>query len=74
MIEKNGYGVKVLYKYEYGEPKQELIDENFSSSQTGFEESIIYVSAESFEESIVISKKIARSREHDFTNIYMVKK
>jgi len=65
------YAVKSLYKMAIvGKPIPELIDDYFSDQDTFFEESIILVTANSFEEAYQIAEAEAKKVSDVYTNKY----
>jgi len=64
------YGVKVLYKYLIiGSPNIEKIDENYEDHQV-FEESILLIKAQTFDQAYEIAEKKAKECEGSYTNVY----
>ncbi|MGF9889634.1 DUF4288 domain-containing protein [Priestia megaterium] len=64
------YGVKVLYKHLIvGKPNTEKIDENYEDHQI-FEESILLIKAQSFDQAYEIAEKEAKECEDSYTNVY----
>lgn len=68
------YGVKVLYKYlivgkPNGKPNIEKIDQNYEEHQI-FEESILLIKAQSFDQAYEIAEKKAKECEDSYTNVY----
>ena len=64
------YGVKVLYKYLIvGKPNIEKIDQNYEEHQI-FEESILLIKAQSFDQAYEIAEKKAKECEDSYTNVY----
>jgi len=64
------YGVKVLYKHLVsGEPNREKIDKNYNEHQI-FEESILLIKAQSFDQAYELAEREAKGREDSYTNVY----
>jgi hypothetical protein len=78
MTEKKGrksswewYAVKLLYEcFIIGPPNPETIDENYSDTHKTYEESIILVKAQSFDQAYSIAEKKAKEGEFDYRNPY----
>ncbi|MDJ1504038.1 DUF4288 domain-containing protein [Xanthocytophaga agilis] len=65
------YGVKLVYVFTIqGLPIVELIDKNYIENYRGYEESIVIIKAQSFDEAYELAEKVARKNESDHTNIY----
>ncbi|MCG0050782.1 DUF4288 domain-containing protein [Priestia aryabhattai] len=64
------YGVKVLYKYLVsGKPTPEKIDTSYNEHQI-FEESILLIQAQSFDQAYELAEQEAKEREDSYTNVY----
>ncbi|MFB2346678.1 DUF4288 domain-containing protein [Priestia megaterium] len=69
-LDAQWYGVKVLYKHLIvGKPNPEKIDENYEEHQI-FEESILLIKAQSFDQAYEIAEKKAKECEDSYTNVY----
>lgn len=67
----NWYGVKIIKKLTIkGQPKEELINEDYDDTIQNFEESIVVVRAQSFEHAYKIAEKGAVKYEEPYYNIY----
>jgi hypothetical protein len=65
------YAVKLLYECIItGNPSPETIDENYSDTHKTYEESIILVKAQSFDQAYSIAEKKAKEQEIDYHNPY----
>ncbi len=65
------FAVKLLYEGVIsGEPSPETIDQNYSRDFKNFEESIILVKAQSFDQAYSIAEKKAKEAEIDYQNPY----
>ncbi|NLR46346.1 DUF4288 domain-containing protein [Priestia megaterium] len=64
------YGVKVLYKHIVsGKPTPEKIDTNYNEHQI-FEESILLIKAQSFDQAYELAEQEAKGHEDSYTNVY----
>ena len=67
----DNYGVKLVYQYTVmGAPNPHLLDEHYDSEFDFFEESILLVRAESFEEALSRASEIAKKNVEAYPNIY----
>jgi len=67
----NYYGVKLIYQaIVTGQPIAERIDENYSDTHTFFEESVMFVRAQSFEHAFSIAESKANNYIEVYTNPY----
>lgn len=65
------YSVKLIYQATItGEPKAERMDEFYTGHHTFFEESVLLVCAQSFEQAYAIAERKARDNEGTHTNPY----
>jgi hypothetical protein len=71
MKKSEWFGVKLLHKMEItGEPDADRIDEFYYETKTFFEESILLVSASSFDEAYQIAEAKARENNGVYENKY----
>lgn len=65
------YGVKNIFQFSIeGTPKLALIDSNYKENYQAFEESIMLVIADSFDDAYLIAEKKAKEVEDTYTNSY----
>lgn len=65
------YAVKLIFESIIsGKPDPKTIDENYTNSYKNFEESIVIVKAQSFEQAYSIAEKKASQKELEYTNPY----
>jgi hypothetical protein len=70
-LQLSWYGVKLLYAYEMlGEPEKELLDEHFVEDYIAYEESVIIVLADSFDNAYIKAELIAAEHNFEYPNIY----
>ena len=67
----NWYGVKLIKKLNIkGKPKKELIDEYYKDTVQNFEETIVVVKAQSFDQAYKIAEEKALKDNEPYHNIY----
>lgn len=67
----NWYGVKLLYLFQVtGEPVKELLDNDYIDNYTAFEESVVIVNADSFDDAYAKAEMLAKGNEDSYQNLY----
>ncbi|GAA5042792.1 hypothetical protein GCM10011506_45650 [Marivirga lumbricoides] len=65
------YGIKNVFQFSIeGAPDNSLVDSNYKKNYQAFEESIMLVTADSFDDAYEVAKKKAREAEDTYVNIY----
>lgn len=70
-IEWQWFSVKLIFENIIsGEPEPDTIDENYTDKYITYEESIVLIKAQSFDNAYKIAEKKARENEMEYTNTY----
>lgn len=71
IIKWQWFSVKLIFENIIsGKPEPDTIDKNYTNSYRNFEESIIIIKAQSFDQAYKIAEKKARQMELEYTNPY----